>query len=50
MTPSAHATVQHRAGPGPPYKQGGPIHIEFHELILVDRHMGVPALPVAGDD
>ncbi|MGK9462043.1 MULTISPECIES: hypothetical protein [unclassified Streptomyces] len=28
----------------------GPIHIEFHELVLIDRRMGTLALLVAGDD
>lgn len=50
--PVRRATSRYLLGPLPEDAQHdyGPIHIEFHELVLIDRAVGVLSLVVAADD
>ncbi|MFD7232243.1 hypothetical protein [Streptomyces sp. NPDC059881] len=52
FTPIRRATSRYALGPLPEdaHHDYGPIHIEFHELVLIDRHTGTLALLVAADD
>ncbi|MHC5262076.1 hypothetical protein ACYSUO_29665 [Streptomyces sp. UC4497] len=51
-TPIRQATSRYALGslPEDAHHDYGPIHIEFHELVLIDRRLGVLALLVAADD
>ncbi|MFB6837886.1 hypothetical protein [Streptomyces sp. NPDC056361] len=51
-TPIHHATSRYALGdlPDDALHDYGPIHIEFHELVLVDRRKGALTLLVAADD
>ncbi|WP_229852971.1 hypothetical protein [Streptomyces albospinus] len=51
-TPIHQATSRYALGALPEDAQHdyGPIHIEFHELVLIDRRIGTLALLVAADD
>jgi hypothetical protein len=51
-TPIRHATSRYALGalPEDAHHDYGPIHIEFHELVLIDRRLGTLALLVAADD
>ncbi|MFF2042546.1 hypothetical protein ACFVVX_19165 [Kitasatospora sp. NPDC058170] len=51
-TPIRNATSRYLLGelPEDARHDYGPIHIEFHELVLIDRRMGVLTLLVAADD
>ncbi|MEV4680010.1 hypothetical protein [Streptomyces kurssanovii] len=51
-TPIRQATSRYALGDLPEDAQHdyGPIHIEFHELVLIDRRVGTIALLVAADD
>ncbi len=51
-TPIRRATSRYALGalPEDARHDYGPIHTEFHELVLIDRHLGTLALLVAADD
>ncbi|MEV7569402.1 hypothetical protein [Streptomyces tanashiensis] len=51
-TPIRQATSWYALGdlPDDAHHDYGPLHIEFHELVLVDRRTGVLTLLVAADD
>ncbi|MFI2242550.1 hypothetical protein [Streptomyces chrestomyceticus] len=51
-TPIRQATSRYALGalPEDAYHDYGPIHIEFHELVLIDRCLGTLTLLVAADD
>ncbi|MGW7182818.1 hypothetical protein ACWGII_19125 [Streptomyces sp. NPDC054855] len=50
--PIRHATSRYALGtlPEDAHHDYGPIHIEFHELVLIDRRLGTLTLLVAADD
>ncbi|MDQ0846979.1 hypothetical protein QFZ68_006659 [Streptomyces sp. V1I6] len=50
--PIRQATSRYALGdlPEDAHHDYGPIHIEFHELVLIDRRVGTLALVVAADD
>ncbi|MGW7456688.1 hypothetical protein [Streptomyces sp. NPDC054797] len=50
--PIRHATSRYALGALPENAQHdyGPIHIEFHEFVLIDRRLGTLTLLVAADD
>ncbi|MFJ8540306.1 hypothetical protein [Streptomyces sp. NPDC093591] len=50
--PIRQATSRYTLGalPDDAHHDYGPIHTEFHELVLIDRSLGVLALVVAADD
>ncbi|PJM97911.1 hypothetical protein CG740_38570 [Streptomyces sp. CB01201] len=51
-TPIRQATSRYALGalPEDAHHDYGPIHNEFHELVLIDHHLGTLALLVAADD
>ncbi|WP_329395013.1 hypothetical protein [Streptomyces melanogenes] len=51
-TPIRQSTHRYVLGalPEDAHHDYGPIHIEFHELVLIDRRLGTLALLVAADD
>ncbi|MFK8845570.1 hypothetical protein [Streptomyces sp. Ac-502] len=51
-TPIRQSTSRYALGALPKDAQHdyGPIHIEFHELVLIDRRLGTLTLLVAADD
>lgn len=51
-TPIRQATSRYALGalPEDAHHDYGPLHLEFHELVLIDRRIGILALVVAADD